>query len=188
LTIRALGDPKPAGSKVSGVAYRKGEDGQREPVTRGGKIVTFTKDSSGQRGKDWRAVVAEAGEAARAGRDLFTGPLYVEMTFLLRRPKGHYGTGRNAWQLRGSAPAWPAVKPDVLKLARGAEDSLSGVVWTDDSRIVAGPYEKVYARPDEAAGVEVRIWLLPATWAEERASRMVEVPPSLLAPTSVILG
>lgn len=163
--FRVLGDPKPAGSKVSGVAYRRGEDGGKVPVTRNGKIVTFTKDSSGDAGKVWRNAVADVGSGVLEG-DLLSGPLYVELTFLLRRPQGHFGSGRNAGRLRDAAPLYPASRPDVLKLARGVEDSLSGVLWRDDSLIVSGPYEKVYAGLDEAVGVEVRVWVLPATVGE----------------------
>lgn len=171
--LRVYGDPKPAGSKVSGVAYRKGEGGGKVPVMRNGKIVTFTKDSSGDKGKAWRNAVADIGAGALEGEDLFSGPLYVELTFLLRRPQSHFGSGRNAARLKDSAPLYPASRPDVLKLARGVEDSLSGVLWRDDSLIVSGPYEKVYAEPGEAVGVEVRVWRLPATvgeiggWIEE---------------------
>ena len=164
--LRVYGDPKPAGSKVSGVAYRREGEG-RVPVTRNGKIVTFTKDSSGDAGKVWRNAVADIGVRALDGADLLSGPLYVEMTFLLRRPKGHYGSGKNAARLKDSAPLYPAVKPDCTKLARSAEDALTGCLWRDDSLIICGPYEKVYAEPDEAVGVEVRVWVLPGTVGED---------------------
>jgi hypothetical protein len=33
-------------------------------------------------------------------------PVWVLMTFALPRPKAHYGTGRNAGQVKPSAPTW----------------------------------------------------------------------------------
>lgn len=161
VSLRVYGEPKPAGSKVSGVAYRKGEDGRRVPVERNGKIMTFTKDSSGQAGEGWRNAVAEAGAGVLGGAPLLSGPLYVEITFLLRRPQSHYGSGRNSERLKDSAPVYPAKRPDSTKLLRAVEDALTNVLWLDDSQIVCGGTEKVFAGPDEATGVEVRIWRLP---------------------------
>jgi Holliday junction resolvase RusA-like endonuclease len=164
LIVRAIGEPKTAGSKTSGVAMRKDpRTGKKVPVKRNGKYVTFTKDSSGKPGKDWRGTVASAGTEAMDGAEKFDQPVYVEMTFLRERSSSHYGSGRNAGFLKASAPLYPATRPDVLKMARAVEDSLTGVVWRDDSRVVCGPNEKVFAAPNEPIGVEVRIWLMPAT-------------------------
>ena len=172
--MRVFGTAGTAGSKTSGVAYRTGADGRSVPVTKAdGRIVTFTNDSSGPKGKAWRSLVADAGAEAIAGFPLYDGPLYVEMTFLRPRGLGHYGTGRNAGVLRDSAPAYPSVRPDVLKHARAVEDALSGVVWRDDARICSGPNEKVYAGADEPSGVIVRVWALPATVGEFRAAEVV---------------
>lgn len=164
--LRVYGEPKPAGSKGSGVSYRKDESGKRVPVTRNGKIVTFVKDTSGKPGKEWRNAVADVAVRAQDGEPLLDGPLYVEMTFFMERPKGHFRTGRFAGLLKDSAPPYPAVIPDVLKLARAVEDSLSGTLWRDDSRLVRGDNEKVYAEDGEPIGVEVRVWRLPATVGE----------------------
>jgi Holliday junction resolvase RusA-like endonuclease len=66
------------------------------------------------------------------------GAVVCEFVFYRQRPAGHYGTGRNARLLKPSAPAWPTGKPDALKLARAAEDALTGVVWADDAQVVSG--------------------------------------------------
>ena len=44
--------------------------------------------------------------------------------------------------------------PDVLKLARGVEDALTGIVWRDDAQIVNESLNKVVgaAAPGAAAG------------------------------------
>jgi Holliday junction resolvase RusA-like endonuclease len=166
-----LGEPKPAGSKTSGVAYRRGPDGKPEPVRKNGKIVTFTKDSSGAPGKAWRQEVAEAvaQEMFDATLDLLAKgvPLVFEATFVRPRASGHYGSGRNAEKLRDGAPAWPTTRPDGLKLARGVEDAITSVLWHDDSQIVDGRQRKVFGSPERA---EFRVWRLPVTVGDLRAS------------------
>lgn len=155
------GQARPAGSKNSGVAYRNGPDGKPVPVTRAnGSIVTFTKDSSGAKGEEWRKNVAAAAAAAkeRLGLDLLTGPLFVEFDFYKVRPKSHYGSGRNAHVLKPSAPAYPDTRPDVLKLTRAIEDACSKVIYEDDSRIVGQTNTKLYVDRGEGERCEVRIW------------------------------
>jgi len=89
--------------------------------------------------------------------DVLTGPLSVEMIFYKPRAKAHYGTGRNAALLKDSAPAYPAVKPDVLKLARAIEDGLTGVVYADDALIVSEGIAKRYCARGEEERTEVTI-------------------------------
>lgn len=48
----------------------------------------------------------------------------------------------------------PATRPDVLKLARCAEDSLTGIVWRDDAQIVEEHLFKYWGEP---ARVEIEI-------------------------------
>jgi hypothetical protein len=163
IEFRALGLAKPAGSKDTGVVYRAGPNGTKVPVTdASGKIKTFVKDKSGAAGRVWRGQVAEAGAKAMAGRELLDGALYVELTIIRQRGPGHFGTGRNRGRLLPSAPAYPAVMPDVLKLSRSTEDALNGVVWRDDSRNVCMHIEKVYADPGEPTGAHIKVWVLPA--------------------------
>lgn len=57
------------------------------------------------------------------------------------------GKGRNAGKLAPSAPVHPRGKPDIDKLARSTLSSLTGIVFDDDSRIVALSVAKVYAAP-----------------------------------------
>lgn len=132
------GLPAPGGSKRSFV----------HRVT--GRVVTM---DDCPRNKDWRAVVALAARQAYRG-DPLDVPLAVEMTFTLPRPRGHYGTGRNAARVKPSAPSAPAVRPDVLKLARSTEDALTGVIWKDDAATVALTVRKVYG---ERPGARIRV-------------------------------
>lgn len=101
--------------------------------------------------KPFKALVrAEA--AARYGGNPLKGPVEVEMTFYRRRPKGHYGTGRNEGRIKDSAPEFPTTKPDALKLARGVEDALTGIIWADDSQIVS---ERLLKRYDDLPRTEI---------------------------------
>lgn len=137
------GKPRPGGSKRS----------FRHPST--GRIIV-TEDSDN---KNWRAAVAEAGARAMAieGDELLTGPLHVSFTFVRPRPAGHYGTGRNAGVLKDSAPNYPTTRPDVLKLARAAEDALTGQVWRDDAQIVDEHLAKVWGEPERCEIVVVTL-------------------------------
>lgn len=154
LTITVLGTPAPQGSK--------------RHVGRGVMI------ESSKKVKPWREavktaaadLVSVAGETGRltAGFPL-DGPLLVEFAFTFARTKGHYRTGRNAHLLRDTAPAYPAVMPDLSKLIRSTEDACTDAgVWADDARIVRyRDPRKVYAGsadPDALSmpGAVIRIW------------------------------
>jgi crossover junction endodeoxyribonuclease RusA len=77
-----------------------------------------------------------------------TGPLAVLIEFHLPRPKGHYGTGRNASQVRPSAPTFPAWRPDLDKLTRAVLDGLTaGGAWVDDAQVVCLQAWKRYGQP-----------------------------------------
>lgn len=104
--------------------------------------VMITDDSA--RSRPWKALVADAAIQAIGDRDPFAGPLVLELTFWVRRPKSHMGTGRNADRVKPAAPSHPAVKPDLLKLARAAEDALTGIAYADDAQIVTEILHKAY--------------------------------------------
>jgi len=133
------GQPRPAGSKRTFAARNKAG-------VYTGKVGIM--DASGQKGRDWREAVAAAGaEAYRMTADaeyplLWRGPLRVRMVFCFHRPKSHYRTGRFAATLNRHAPREMTKTPDALKLARAVEDALSGVIYADDSQIVAEEIEK----------------------------------------------
>lgn len=149
IQFTVVGQARPAGSKVSGVAYRKDASGKSVPVTKDdGRIVTFTKDSSGDKGAAWRADVREAcARVLPEGFAPLTGPLRVTLAFYVERGKGHYRSGRNAHLLRDSAPAYPTTRPDVLKLARAIEDALTKIAYVDDSQIVLETISKEFGTP-----------------------------------------
>lgn len=130
LSFTVLGKAMPGGSKK---AY----------VINGKAVVTEASNN-----KSWRQEVAAAGQLAMGSSPLLLNALEVSMTFVRPRPKGHYRSGKNAHLLKSNAPAWPTTKPDVLKLARLAEDALSSVVYRDDAQIAAEHLFKVYGVPE----------------------------------------
>ncbi len=107
--------------------------------------------------RPWRTAVAWEATAAMAGRPRLTGPLALEVVFTFPRPKNHFGSGRNAEQLKPSSPTLHASKPDVDKMLRAICDSLSGIICRDDAQIAAVQGWKVYGSP----GATVRVRPLP---------------------------
>src|SRR5512139_1789556 len=105
IRIRVFGLPQPGGSKRA--FMRKG---MKFPV------VTDANPNA----KSWKALVTEAAITQVRGNDMFplTHPLDVTFKFFMPRNKGHYGSGKNAWQLKRSAPYCHTVKPDCSKLIR----------------------------------------------------------------------
>ena len=83
----------------------------------------------------WRTKVAEAGHKARsqAAGWPWDCAIAVKVDFYLPRPKS--AKNRN----------YPHVKPDIDKLIRAVLDGLTGVLWVDDSRVVAVGACKKYA-------------------------------------------
>ncbi len=107
--------------------------------------------------KAWRQTVTIHAVAHRLP-EAIAGPVWVALTFVLPRPTSHYGTGANATRVRPTAPQRPTARPDLSKLIRAVEDSLTDArVWADDSQVVRLESAKRYATRDEPAGVH--IWI-----------------------------
>jgi Holliday junction resolvase RusA-like endonuclease len=138
IEFTVLGHAQPAGSKRAFAARRGGV-----PT---GRVVVVDDN---KRAKPWQELVSSAAAAAVDGARL-EGPLLLEVDFYVARPAGHFGRGRNADVVRASAPAFPAVRPDVTKLVRGVEDAMTGIVWRDDAQVVTQTARKRYGWPERA--------------------------------------
>ena len=125
------------GNKRGMPVYSKGK-----PLMRNGRQVTRVIEGN-PKVYEWRQQVAEVATEHCDGEPTLE-PVRLTMTFTRPRPKGHYGTGRNASKLKPSAPKYPTTKPDTLKLARAVEDALSGIVYKDDSQVVDHRLYKVF--------------------------------------------
>jgi Holliday junction resolvase RusA-like endonuclease len=133
------GIPKPAGSKRGFYNPRL-------------KRVIITDDN--RKSKDWITVVAQIAAEHQQGKPVLDGPLAARFDFVFPRPKGHYGSGKNATVLKPSAPPFPDVKPDATKVLRATEDALKGLLWRDDSQVVTQMVTKRYG---EQPGCLIRV-------------------------------
>lgn len=154
LQITVYGRPEPAGSKRAFV----------NPKTRRA-IVT----DANSKAKPWKQEVAGAAVAAIEEREINgalvpgrlqairggEAPVRLQVEFYLRRPVGHYGTGRNTGTLKRSAPTYPATRPDATKLLRAVEDALTGIVWRDDAQVVDQHVLKLYADGEMPEGCRI---------------------------------
>ena len=147
ITIEVLGTPAPKGSARAMMV------GGRPRVIASGSSVNQRKL------KSWDTALREAARDAIGDVAVppFVGvPLRLVVVFRLARPAGHWAKGKNAGKLTPSAPPYPTTKPDSSKLLRATEDSLIGIVFDDDSRIVSTHITKVYASPgNEGATITV---------------------------------
>ncbi len=128
--FQVVGKPATQGSKKAMPIYGKGG----RPVMKDGRMLTRVVEDN-PRLAEWRQEVAAAARRVYEG-PLLTGAIFLTLVFERPRPKGHYGTGRNAGRVKASAPPYPTTKPDSVKLARAVEDALTGVLWQDDSQVV----------------------------------------------------
>jgi Holliday junction resolvase RusA-like endonuclease len=124
------------------------------PAPQGSKTAWGTEANPNTR--PWRAAVAAEAAAVRNGKGLLPRdvPLKVRATFYFPRPKHHYRTGSLSGVLKDQAPDFHMSKPDGDKLARAIGDSLTGVVFKDDSQIAVWRIEKRYG---DTARVELEI-------------------------------
>lgn len=144
--LDVLGTPAPKGSNRA--------------MVRGGRAVFVPGGSKVNQAalKSWDALVREEANAtlgARSSPVFVDVPLAVAITFRLSRPAGHWHPKTGG--LRSSAPAFPSKKPDADKLARSTLDSLSGLVFDDDARIVKLIVRKEYAAPGKE-GAAISVW------------------------------
>lgn len=157
IRIDVLGTPAPKGSGRA--------------MLLGGKARFIASGSSANQKalQSWDVAVRVAANDVLAERrsdeDHHAAPLYVEtplavvLVFRMRRPGGHYA---KSGSLKPSAPRAPLTKPDADKLTRATLDSLHGIVFDDDSRIVELLVRKEYARGgNEGATILVDEWRPP---------------------------
>ena len=134
-------------------------------VVKGHAVIT----SANKGLKSWRRLVAEtAREYAPPVR--WDGPVGVTLAFRLPQPPSRpttAGRGHRKRVLR----IWPDRRPDLDKLVRGILDGLTGVIFADDSQVVAIQATKDYGVP----GVTVQVWQLNlAITLEPMLERLVQ--------------
>lgn len=136
-----------------------------KPATAGSK--TAFRTASGRmnithackRFKSWSYEVKAAAAEKYKGEPIMC-PVSLSIAVAIMRPKSHFGTGRNANKLKASAPHEHTQKPDLCKIIRAVEDSLTGVIWKDDSQICEYEHcHKSWAASDTPPGTRIIITL-----------------------------
>lgn len=85
----------------------------------------------------WQKTVTSVARGAMIGDEPIDGPVVLQVTFELARPK----TVKREY---------PSVAPDLDKLVRAIGDALTGIVWVDDSQVVNLHAWKRYSGRDAA--------------------------------------
>jgi Holliday junction resolvase RusA-like endonuclease len=137
ISLDVLGTPAPKGSTRA--------------ILISGRAVNVPGGSNANKNaiKAWHRAVSDQGRLTVGdGREpvFVDQPMTVYIQFRMARPKGHFGSNG---AIRVRAPAFPATKPDIDKLARSTLDALTGIVWDDDSRIVRLILDEDYAVPGQ---------------------------------------
>lgn len=137
---------------------RPAQMGSKRAFVRQGRAVMLNDNSD--RLRQWYNAVASKAAEVMHGRQQVTGPVRLSITFLFKRPKGHYGSGKNAANLKDSSPFWHQQKPDLDKLIRSTQDALSSVVWRDDCQVCQfGTMNRQWAM-DGVEGADIHIEVL----------------------------
>ena len=143
-TITVHGLPAPQGSKKAYV--------------RNGRAILV---ESSAKVKPWRQAIIDATHHAPH----YTQAVTVTITFLLPRPKHHFGTRQGQPYLKPTAPTYVITKPDIDKLARSTLDGLtdSGVL-SDDNIVAVLTAKKRYVKDSEEPGAVIHIQPTEGTW------------------------
>lgn len=105
----------------------------------------------------WRRDAIAAAQAAYQGPKIM-GPVFVTARFYFGRPKGHFGSGRNAGRLKLTAPTYYASAPDLDKLQRALGDVLTQAGLILDDRLIVKWIEPVKLWTLRAPRTEVAIF------------------------------
>lgn len=124
------GQAQPAGSK-RGFAFRR----------KNGSTGVAISDANPKSG-EWKRYVKLAAANHRPDK-LILGAVAVCFTFVRVRPAGHFNS-KGMLNKNGLARPYPTAKPDAVKLTRGFEDALTGIIWLDDNQNVDVRSRKVW--------------------------------------------
>lgn len=120
LSFRSIGKPMPL---------------KRHRLTRGKRMY----DPSHQDKKNWMKSVKQYHPIKP-----LESVLELKIIFFFRRPKSHYGTGKNSEILRKNAPKYMNRTPDIDNLVKFYLDAMNGIFFKDDRQIISLISEKRY--------------------------------------------
>ena len=132
-------------------------DPKAQPRVKATSFGGFARVYNPRTADDWKMIVRnEARRAwdASSSCEPWEGPLCVDLTFHMVRPKGHYNS---KGQLKLSAPIWHTVKPDRDNLDKAILDTLTNLgIWHDDKQVCDGRIKKIYAQAIPGCWVTIR--------------------------------
>jgi Holliday junction resolvase RusA-like endonuclease len=141
IRLTCYGTPQPKGSSRSFIVKGKGNAADRAVTT-----------SANPNLKGWEANIRSELQCVMAHTDrallddIFRAPVAVTLVFHLYRPKS------------AKRDAEPTRRPDLDKLARAAIDALNGVLFKDDSQVIAIGARKRYATSATRLDILVESW------------------------------
>ena len=113
-----------------------------KPCVRGRHAGVYTPDTA----DGWKAEVRRAALANCSTPEPLRGPLSVQLTFLMPRPKSRKGD------------VWHATKPDGDNLTKAVLDALTDAgIWGDDAQVARQLVQKLYATGTNDAGCAIII-------------------------------
>lgn len=110
-------------------------------VVKGKPIITSTNKNL----KDWRTLVALEAQN-HAPPSLFSRGVDVKCTFFMPKPKS---MAKKYWR--------HTKRPDLDKLIRAICDSLTGIIYNDDSQVFSIEAAKFYSNEKYPVGVKLEI-------------------------------
>lgn len=174
MTLPGVGTPEPSESPAE--ALSASEVHEYRTIVLPGKPMAMTRPRFNRStGFVYRDDVraSRKGDFAQAwldaGLDCFERgvPLEAEIEFVFDRPSTHFGTGRNAGELkerfRFARPAGGKNGGDFDNLAKLVTDGLEGVAYHNDSQLAEVRITKRYSMPGEppTSRISVRALLPP---------------------------
>ncbi len=125
-------------------------------IRKNGKLVQVPQLVKTRDARLWMATARPIAKVATGGGGLLKGPLRLDVTAYLRRPK------RLIYKRKPMPSVVAPVKPDRTNILKLAEDSMKGIWWKDDNVVVAGEPLKFYAAGegygDPRPRVEIQAW------------------------------
>jgi Holliday junction resolvase RusA-like endonuclease len=100
--------------------------------------------------------------AGRRRATLGDGPLWLDVTIVLRRPQSHYKTD-GSLSLAGQRSERPTKKPDADNAIKLVADALQGFAFRDDAQLVTLHCEKRWANAGEDEHTRIVAGEVPVT-------------------------
>lgn len=128
--------------KFSVKGYPQPKGSTRAFMPKGARYPIITADNPKTR--PWARKVGYLAQVYAPAGGPWDGPVELHLSFWLKKPKSLPKTRRS----------WAIKKPDIDKLCRALLDSLTGVLFRDDSQVVSLHVWKDYG---DAPGVDVEV-------------------------------